>query len=383
MDKLGAELAGLAEEAAAGARAAGAAAARRRGARRRRHQAAATVLLIVGLVAGVVWLDRWTVPSVPPIAPATSAPQPAVRWPAFDPTGDPGLQPRGKPVLITQRTFAGRPYRLWAFQANLAGKRGLQICVASQAPGGAGSTSCEPAARPASIGGTIIGDQVQLLHGHLSKRAQLVRLELARAGVPLPPMVVQPLSGGPDLPVNIWVATTGRTVDVRSVVLLDGAGRQIGSGPGLAASSDLLPPAGPVSVLGHAPAAAGSLRVAAYDAEAAFTCIQVIPDQRPNDGFVKCTPPPPAHRPALEADGICSGPDAIVYGTAPRTTRRTRIEMTGAAPVEGPAFDAGTHFGRAYWAATVPNHAKVTQVVALDDRGAVVARATPRSRPSC
>ena len=383
MDKLGAELAGLAEEAAAGARAAGAAAARRRGARRRRHQAAATVLLIVGLVAGVVWLDRWRVPSVPPIAPATSTPQPAVRWPAFDPTGDLSLQPRGKPVLITQRTFAGRPYRLWAFQANLAGKRGLQICVASQAPGGAGSTSCEPAVQPASIGGTIIGDQVQLLYGHLSKRVQLVRLELARAGVPLPPMVVQPLSGGPDLPVNIWVATTGRTVDVRSVVLLDAAGRQIGSGPGLAASSDLLPPAGPVSVLGHAPAAAGSLQVAAYDAEAAFTCIQVIPDQRPNDGFVKCTPPPPAHRPALEADGICSGPDAIVYGTAPRTARRTRIEMTGAAPVEVPAFDAGTHFGRAYWAATVPNHAKVTQVVALDDRGAVMALATPTSRPSC
>lgn len=383
MDKLGAELAGLAEEAAAGARAAGAAAARRRGARRRRHQAAATVLLIVGLVAGVVWLDRWRVPAVPPIAPATSTPQPAVRWPAFDPTGDLSLQPRGKPVLITQRTFAGRPYRLWAFQANLAGKRGLQICVASQAPGGAGSTSCEPAVQPASIGGTIIGDQVQLLYGHLSKRVQLVRLELARAGVPLPPMVVRPLSGGPDLPVNIWVATMGRTVDVRSVVLLDAAGRQIGSGPGLAASSDLLPPAGPVSVLGHAPAAAGSLQVAAYDAEAAFTCIQVIPDQRPNDGFVKCTPPPPAHRPALEADGICSGPDAIVYGTAPRTARRTRIEMTGVAPVEGPAFDAGTHFGRAYWAATVPNHAKVTQVVALDDRGAVVALATPTSRPSC
>jgi hypothetical protein len=384
MDRLGAELATLAEEAAAGAHAAGPAAAKRRGARRRRHQAAATVLLIIGLVGGIVWLDRWTLSPAPPIAPATSAsPQTPARWYPFDPKSDPNLHPRGKPVLITQRAFAGRPYRIWAFQATLAGRRGLQICVAVQEPGGGGGTGCEPAAWPAGIGGTMIGDQVQLLDGHVSKRAQLVRLELARAGVPLPPLVVRPLSGGPHLPVNIWVATIGRTVEVRRVVLLDAAGRQIGSGPGLPASSDLLPPAGPVSVLGHAPSAAGPLRVAAYDAEAAFTCIQVIPDQRPNDGFVKCAPPPPAHRPALEADGICSGRDAIAYGTAPRTARRVRIETTGVAPVDGPAFDAGTHFGRAYWVATVPNHAKVTQVLALDDRGAVVARAMPRSQPSC
>jgi hypothetical protein len=383
MDRLGAELERLAEEAAAGARAAGPAAARRRGARRRRHRAAATVLPVIGLVAGMVWLDRWTPSPAPPIAPATSAPRTPLRWYPFDPTGDPNLHPRGKPVLITQRAFAGRPYRLWAFQATLARKRDLQICVALQEPGGAESAGCQPAARPAGIGGTMIGDQVQLLHGYVSKRARLVRLELARAGVALPPMVVRPLSGGPHLPVNIWVATTGRTVEVRRVVLLDAAGREIGRGPGLPASSDLLPPAGPVSVLGHAPSAAGTLRVAAYDAEAAFTCIQVIPDQRPNDGFVKCAPPPPAPRPPLEADGLCSGPEAILYGTAPRTARRIRIEIAGEAPVEGPAFDAGTHFGRAYWAATVPNHAKARQVLALDDRGVVLARATPTRQPSC
>jgi len=127
----------------------------------------------------------------------------------------------------------------------------------------------------------------------------------------------------------------------------------------------------------------GPLRVAAHDAEAAYTCIQVIPDQHPNDGFVKCAPPPPAHRPVLEADGICSAGAAILYGTAPRTARQVWIQVTGATPVQGSAFDAGAHFGRAYWAATVPNHAKVTQVVALDDRGAVVAHTTPRSRPSC
>jgi hypothetical protein len=203
MDRLGVELAGLAEEAAAGAHAAGAAAARRRGARRRRRQAAATLLSIVGLVAGAVWLDRWTVSPAPPSAPATSAPRTPLRWEPFDPKDAPGLQPRGKPVLITQRTFAGRPYRLWAFQATLAQKRGSQICVALQNPGGGGSTGCDPAGWPAGIGASMIGDQVQLLHGHVSKRAQLVRLHLARAGVPLPPMVVRPLSGGPRLPVNI------------------------------------------------------------------------------------------------------------------------------------------------------------------------------------
>jgi hypothetical protein len=384
MDRLGTELAGLAEEAAAGARAPGPAAARRRGARRRRHQAAATLLLILGLVAGLIWVQGWTVSPTPPIAPATSAPPTPSGWPAFDPNAaDPGLRPRGKPVLITQRAFAGRPYRIWAFQATLAREPDRLVCVALQSPDGGGGSGCQPATWPAGIGTTMIGEQVQLLHGHVSKRAHLVRLELARAGVPLPPMVVRPLSGGPQLPVNIWVATTGRTVDVQRVVLLDAAGRQIGSGPGLPASADLLPPAGPVTVLGRAPSATGPLRVAAYDAEAAFTCIQVIPDQRPNDGFVKCAPPPPARRPALEADGICSGPEAIMYGTAPRTARRVRIEIAGGAPIDGPAFDAGAHFGRAYWAATVPNHAKVRQVLALDDRGAVLARATPRSRPSC
>jgi hypothetical protein len=218
------------------------------------------VLLIVGVVASLVWLDRWTVSPAPPIAPApaTSAPpQTPARWYPFDPTGDPDLHPRGKPVLIAERTFAGRPYRIWAFQATLARKRGLQICVALQEPGGAGGTGCEPVAWPAGIGATAIGDRVQLLDGHVSKRAQLVRLELARAGVPLPPLVVRPLSGGPHLPVNIWVATTGRTVDVRRVVLLDAAGREIGSGRGFPASSDLLPPAGPVTVLGHPPSATG------------------------------------------------------------------------------------------------------------------------------
>jgi hypothetical protein len=383
MDRLGVELAGLAEEAAAEAHAAGAAAARRRGARRRRRQTAATLLSIVGLVAGAVWLDRWTVSPAPPSAPATSAPRTPLRWEPFDPKDAPGLQPRGKPVLITQRAFAGRPYRLWAFEATLARKRGTQICVALREPGGGGSTGCDPAGWPAGIGASMIGDQVQLLHGHVSKRAQLVRLHLSRAGVSLPPMVVRPLPGGPRLPVNIWVATTGRTVDVLMVELLDRAGRPIGGGHGLPASSDLLPPAGPVSVLGHAPSAAGTLRVAAYDAEAAFTCIQVIPDQRPDGGFVRCAPPPPAHRPDVEADGICSGRDAILYGTAPREARRIRIELIGATPVEGPAFDAGAHFGRAYWAATVPNHARFTQVVALDDRGAVVTRGLPRSLPSC
>jgi hypothetical protein len=383
MDRLGTELAGLAEEAAAGARAPGPAAARRRGGRRRRRQAAATALMIVGLAAGVLWPGRWTPAPAPPVASPTSAPRTQPRWPAFDPGGDPVLRPRGKPVLVAQRTFAGRPYRIWAFQATLARQRGLRICVAVQEPDGAESAGCQPAGWPAGIGATAVGDQVQLLHGHVNKRAKLVRLRLARAGMPLPPMVVKPLPGGPRLPVNVWVATTGRTVDVVTVELLDAAGRVIGNSRGLPSSSDLLPPPGPVTVLGRAPSAAGPLRVAAYDAESAYTCIQVIPDWRPGGGFVKCAPPPPAHRPDLEADGTCSGPDAILYGTAPRAARRIRVQLAGAAPVEGPAFDAGAHFGRAYWAVTVPNHAKVTQVLALDDRGTVLAGAPPRSRPSC
>ena len=343
------------------------------------------MLLVVGLVAGLGWVKGWTESTLPSTGPATSMPRHTpLRWYPFEPNaGDPNLHPRGKPVLIVERTFAGRPYRIWAFQASLSSKPGLQVCVALQQPDGSGGAGCEPVDWPAGIGATMIGDRVQLLDGHVSKRASMVRLELARAGVPLPPMVVRPLSGGPDLPVNVWVATTGRTVDVQRVVLLDAAGHEIGSGPGFSASSDLLPPAGPVTVLGHAPSDTGQLRVAAYDAEASYTCIQVIPDLRPNDGFVKCAPPPPAQRPALEADGICSGGAAILYGTAPPAARRISIQVSGAAPVQAPAFDGGAHFGRAYWAATVPNHAKVTKVVALDTAGAVLAQAAPRSRPSC
>jgi hypothetical protein len=383
MDRLGTELGRLAEDAAAGARAAGAAAARRRGARRRRRQAAATVLAIVGLVAGLVGLERWTVAPAPPVAPATSPQRGPLRWVPFDPAGAPGVRPRGQPVLITQRAFAGRPYRVWAFQATLASKRGAQICVGLQRRGEGSSVGCNPAGWRAGIGATMVGDQVQLLHGHVNEKAHLVRLDLARAGVSLPPMTVRPLSGGPHLPVNVWVAMTGRTVDVVRVHLLDAGGRQIGTSRGLPASSDLLPPAGPVTVLGHAPSAVGPLRVAAYDAEAAFTCIQVVPDRRPNDGFVGCAPPPPAHRPALEADGLCHGRTAILYGTAPREARRIRIELAGAAPVVGPAFDGGAHYGRAYWVAAVPDRAKLTRVVALDDGGAFVARGRPRSSPSC
>jgi len=210
-----------------------------------------------------------------------------------------------------------------------------------------------------------------------------VRLELARAGVPLPPMLVRPLAGGPHLPVNVWVATTGRTVEVRRVVLLDAAGHEIGSGPGLPASDDLVAAGRPShrarprsvghgTAAGRRPRRRGGVHLHPGD-----------PRPAPNDGFVKCAPPPPAHRPVLEADGICSAGAAILYGTAPRTARQVWIQVTGATPVQGSAFDAGAHFGRAYWAATVPNHAKVTQVVALDDRGAVVAHTTPRSRPSC
>jgi hypothetical protein len=63
MDELGLKLAGLAEEAAGGARPAGPVAARRRGARRRRRQAIGALVLVVGLVAGLVWVDRRPLPT--------------------------------------------------------------------------------------------------------------------------------------------------------------------------------------------------------------------------------------------------------------------------------------------------------------------------------
>ncbi len=232
MDRLGAELTELAEEAAAGATAAGATAARRRGAHRRHHQTAATALLVVGLVAGSVLLNRWAASPAPPIATATSTPTTTLPWYPFDPTGTPDLHLRGKPVLITQRTFAGRPFRLWAYQATLGKKPALQICVDEDQPGGSGSGGCAPASQPASIT-SAIGPQVQLVDGFVSKRAALVRLELARAGRPLPPIVVRPLPGGPHLPANVWFATIGRTVEVSRVVLLDAFGKEVGHARGI------------------------------------------------------------------------------------------------------------------------------------------------------
>ncbi len=396
MDELGAQLAALAEEAAAMATAAGTAAARRRGARRRRQQAATTMLLIAGLVAGSVWLGRWKASPERPTTPPPSTPPTTMRWYPFDPTGDPDLRPTGKPVLITQGVFAGQPLRLWAFKATLSQgkKKTPQICVAEDYPGGGGGAGCSPASEQNSgVGETAIGDQVQLLDGVVTKRASVVRLELEEAGRPLPPIVVRPLPGGPHLPVNVWVATTGRTVEIRRIVLLDAAGREIGHVAGHPETPDQLPPLGPVTVLGHAPSPSaspsggGPLRVGAYDAEAAFTCIQVIPDQRPGNGFVKCVPPL-APRPALETYSTCSGADgfAYLYGTAPRTARMIWIEVAGGAPIRNLAFDAGAHFGRSYWATIVPNRVKVTAVLAIGDRGAVVARTTlePRiARPSC
>jgi hypothetical protein len=66
MDRLGLQLAELAEEAAGKAHAAGAAAARRRGARRRRRQATGVVVLIAALIAGLVWVDQRPLPSASP-----------------------------------------------------------------------------------------------------------------------------------------------------------------------------------------------------------------------------------------------------------------------------------------------------------------------------
>jgi hypothetical protein len=64
-----------------------------------------------------------------------------VRWYPFDPDA-PGLHPRAKPVLIAQQAFAGRPYRIWAFQATVVCEKNSFRLVID------GDTIAEVAPRP-------------------------------------------------------------------------------------------------------------------------------------------------------------------------------------------------------------------------------------------
>jgi hypothetical protein len=384
MDELGTLLADLADEAAARARAPGAAAARRRGRRRRLELAGGSALLVAALLAALVGLDRWA--GQPRSTGAVTETEPPVAWRPFRPPPSP-FRPAGPVVMVEEGRTNGDRWRLYAYEATRRGRDGRYVCLATHTPRGGGAGTCQPATSPVTVGATGLGAPARLVAGHVSRRADTVRLELAVPGTAPERLDLRPVPGSSSLPVDLYVAAVPRTRAIVRVIALDAAGRELGDQEGFPAD-DRLPPAGAATPLGEVRSDQGPLEVSVYGAEDGFTCLRVAgPSGGLEDGFLHCEPPPPADRPAVEADGICLGgrPDVgLLAGSAPRTAARIRVEPAEGRAVEAPAFDAGVRFGRAYWAVQAPDGAAGMQVLALDAAGAVVARATVRhTQPIC
>jgi hypothetical protein len=383
MDELGIRLAELAEEAAAGARPPGPAAARRRGRRRRLERGAGTLLLVVALLAGLVGLDRWVGPAPPTAGVAGGGSAPPVTWLPFEPPATP-FRRTGPVVLVGEGQTNGDHWRLYGYRATRHGRD--HVCLQTSTPKGGGGGTCQPAGSPVTVGTQGLGAPDRLVSGLVTERASTVRLELAVPGAAPRPLDVRPIPGGPSLPLDVYVVAVPRTRDIVRVLALDVGGRVLGTHEGFPAE-DRLPPAGAVVPLGETGAGGGRFAVWVYEAEEGFTCLRVTRASDGEEALLRCLPPPPADRPAVEADGSCLGgpPDVgLLAGTAPRSATRVRVESDSAAAVEAPAFDAGERFGRAYWAVQVPDGATRIRVVALDERGAEVARGTTRhTQPIC
>jgi hypothetical protein len=383
MAELGTQLAALAEEAGDRARPPGAAAARRRGRRRRRRLAGSAVLLVAAMMAGLVGLDRWAGQAGPGTADGVGGTAPPVTWVPFRPS-EPAFRRTGPVVPLEEGQTNGDRWRLYGYEATRRG--GRYVCLATHTPQGGGGGTCQPADKPLNVGVHGLGAPDRLVLGQVSKRATTVRLELAAPGSAPRSEVVIPIPGGPSLPVNVYAVAVSRVLDIVRVVALDAAGRMLADHEGFPAE-DRLPPVGAATRLGETGSGRGRFTVSVYGAEAGFTCLRVTRSSDGAEGLLHCEPPPPAVRPALEAEGACVGGSSdvgLLAGTAPRTATRVRVESANAASVEAPTLDAGERFDRAYWAVQVPDNATGLRVLALDGNGAEVARATPRhTQPIC
>jgi hypothetical protein len=383
MDDLGTRLAELAHEAAARTRPPGPAAARRRGRRQRLERAAGMVLLVVALLAGLVGLDRWVGEPGPAGDVVGDPSRPPVTWLPFDRPATP-FRRTGPVVLVEEGQTNGDSWRLYGYRATRHSRD--FVCLETHTPKGGGGGTCQPAGSPVTVGAEGLGAPDRLVSGFVTERASTVRLELAVPGAAPRPLDVRPIPGGPSLPLDVYVVAVPRTRDIVRVMALDAAGRVLGEQEGFPAQ-DRLPAVGPARRLGEAGTGGGRLAVAVYEAEEGFTCLRVTRTSDGEEALLRCVPPPPAARPAVEADGSCLGgePDiGLLAGSAPRTATRIRVESGSAAPVETPAFDAGERFGRAYWAVQIPDGATGIRVVAFDERGVEVARGTTRhTQPIC
>jgi hypothetical protein len=237
----------LAEAGAGEARVPGAQTAVRRGRRRRRQLVAAAAVLVVGLLGGVVTVDRWWGVTGP--APGGRPRPPATTLQPIDPArmfGDPeSPRPIGPLRLMAEGSFKGRHWALYLYRGQAAppdppGERWCDALVDWRPDGSlAGSSvgcSLEQQLRTGRKLTLFLEEPVEnkifIYHGGVTRRAARIRFQLGDQ----PPFEARIVDLGPQFPTNWYIAVfspqggTRTMLDRRvpkTATVLDAAGRII------------------------------------------------------------------------------------------------------------------------------------------------------------
>jgi hypothetical protein len=237
----------LAGEHERAARVPSASAAVRRGRRRRRRLAgAATTLTVLSLLAGLVGVRELrepaavAPPAVGPAAPTTiTVPPPAgsttpgttilCSGPACRSTGSTVVQHGFEPVegkVVAEGEQPGFRWRLVIRRAKLPD--GQHELVALFERDDYSPPVDLVTLEPVKLSIVVPTKAFPNMHGIVTDRAALVRLQITRGGAPAPPIEVHPTDGGAVFPHNAWfVAFLPEGTQLYRIDLLDGRGQPI------------------------------------------------------------------------------------------------------------------------------------------------------------
>jgi hypothetical protein len=237
----------LADEHERAARAPDPAATVRRGRRRRRRLAAATTLTVVSLVAGLVGVRELrepaavAPPAVGPAAPTTivtvpppggsAAPGTTVLCPgpACRSTGSTVVQHGFEPVegkVVAEGEQPGFRWRLVIRRAKLPD--GQHELVALFERDDYSPPVDLVTLEPVKLSIVVPTKAFPYMHGIVTDRAALVRLQVTRGGAPAPAVELHPTDGGAVFPDNAWfVAFLPEGTQLYRIDLLDARGRPI------------------------------------------------------------------------------------------------------------------------------------------------------------
>jgi hypothetical protein len=222
----------LAGEHERAARVPDAAATVRRGRRRRRRLAAATTLTVLSLMAGLVGVRELREPAAvaPPAAGSTTpgttivCPGPACRSP-----GSTVVQHGFEPVEGTVVAEGEQPGYRWRLVIRRAKLPDGQHELAALFERDDYSPPVDLVTlEPVKLSFVVPTKAFPSMHGIVTDRAALVRLQVTRGGAPAPPIEVHPTDGGAVFPHNAWfVAFLPQGTQLYRIDLLDRRGRPI------------------------------------------------------------------------------------------------------------------------------------------------------------